>query len=411
MSEVVWPQVLLVGAGVVGRSIALDHLLAGIPVWMADRDADMLSRSCDWVLQRSESTAESAPPWGAKVDLPIVLIRPNDHDPSFGPEVPRWLLIESIAERLDVKQAFFADAEGWFERSPILTTNTSTLSIEKIASTMQHPERLCGLHFFMPVVDRHAAEIISSPATDPEVVAACCRHAERLAKRPLLVRDGPGFVVNRMLSSYLNLAMWLLCGGVDEDVIGRAAIGYGMPISPLELIDLIGPRTAFDGGRTVWQAFPTRMDPSPLLPALVKRKLTGVQGGRGFYTYSLQASDSSHPHREGQGITAEASELVERYRHHDFNVGMLNADELIALVAELFAATMHWEAAAIVRDGIADSETIGLAMREGLAWRRGRDLSSQTASPESVLSPETLQRIAADYPLIRSVQPIPRSCS
>lgn len=407
MSDVMSPQILLVGAGVVGRAIALDHLLAGIPIWMADQDTEVLSRSCDWILQHSESTAESASPWGAKVELPIVFIRPNGLEPSAGPDVPPWLLIESIAERLDVKQAFFEAAERWFDRPPILTTNTSTLSIEKISARMRHRQRLCGLHFFMPVVDRHAAEIISGPATNPEVAAACCRHAERLAKHPLMVRDGPGFVVNRMLSSYLNLSMWLLCGGVDDEVIGQAAIEYGMPISPLELIDLIGPRTAFDGGRTVWQAFPFRMDPSPLLPALVKRKLAGVQSGLGFYSYHLASGSSLQPPRDGRGITPEVRELIERYQHRDFCAGTSNDCEVKSVVLELFAATMHWEALAIVRDGVANHETVSMAMREGLAWRRDRNWQSQATSPESVLSSETLRRIAKDYPHIRSVQPIP----
>lgn len=380
-------NILLVGAGVVGRAITLNHLLSDIPVWMADRDEKTLSASCDWVLQRSDSIAESAAPWGAKIDLPIVLIRPGrvESEPSLGDE--QWFIIESIAERLEIKQAFFSEAESWFDRTPIFTTNTSTLSIGKIAEPMRHPERLCGLHFFMPVVDRHAVEVIGHRQTAQEVIEHCSVLAERLGKRPLRVDDGPGFVVNRMLSTYVNLSMWFLCGGVGADVIEEAALDYGMPMSPLSLVDLIGPRTAFDGGRTVWSAYPHRMDPSPLLPALIKRKLTGVVGGTGFYHYDALGN------RIGDAITPEAKELIERYQHRDFAIDTNTREQLVRTIRELFAATFRIEAQAIQDDQIADRSTIDLAMRYGLSCDHNVTLSDQDA-----------EALAQRYPQIKSIQ-------
>lgn len=381
-------NILLVGAGGVGRAIALDHLLSNVPVWMADRDEKALSASCDWVLQRSDSIAESAAPWGAKIDLPLVFIRPENQEsiPSHGDE--QWLLIESIAERLEIKQSFFSEAESWFDRAPILTTNTSTLSIGKIAEAMKQPERLCGLHFFMPVVDRHAVEIINHPQTDKDVIGHCSTLAKRLGKRPLRVNDGPGFVVNRMLSTYINLSMWLLCGGIAPDVIEQAALGYGMPMSPLSLVDLIGPRTAFDGGRTVWSAFPHRMDPSPLLPALIKRKLTGVVGGKGFYNYDDSGSRISNE------ISLEAKELIDRYQHQDFPVQASSLESVAALVQNLFAATFGIEAQAIQDDKVADRSTIDQAMRYGLACDFRESLNDDDA-----------EALAEQYPQIKSIQP------
>ncbi|SMP37930.1 3-hydroxyacyl-CoA dehydrogenase / enoyl-CoA hydratase / 3-hydroxybutyryl-CoA epimerase/3-hydroxyacyl-CoA dehydrogenase / enoyl-CoA hydratase / 3-hydroxybutyryl-CoA epimerase / enoyl-CoA isomerase [Neorhodopirellula lusitana] len=412
-------QVLLVGAGVVGRAIALDHLLAGIPVWMADRDLSTLSESCDWVLQRSNSTAESASPWGARIDLPIVCIRPTELISMESPDVPQWLVIESIAEKLEIKQAFFADAETWFDRAPILTTNTSTLSINQIASSMTSPERLCGLHFFMPVVDRHAAEIIPNINTAPDVTQACQQHAQRLSKSPLLVADGPGFVVNRMLSPYLNLAMSLLCEGVSADIIEQAARRYGMPMSPLSLVDLIGPRTAFDGGRIVWQAFPQRMDPSPLLPAIVKRKIPGVSGGNGFFTYDSKGN------RVGNALTAEVTELTQRYHRNSFPMENRSDTEIAERVAELFAAVMRLEAIAIERDGIADAPTIDAAMRGGLGWRSDEKFPedidpnsidssgvwpneswSSNETPITCISEQRVTQLATEHPNIKSVQPL-----
>ncbi len=404
-------HVLLVGAGVVGRAIAIDHLRAGIPVWLADRDEEVLRESCDRVLQRCDSVADSASPWGVRLPLPVVHLSPSNFDNGSAElaaapaALPSWLLIESIAERLDIKQAFFADAESWFQRDAVLTTNTSTLSIASIAANMRCPARLCGFHFFMPVVDRPAAEVIPHTAdaasqtgrvgTAPDVIEACCAHSRALGKTPLVVRDSPGFVVNRLLAPYLNLAMNLLCGGVSAATIQRAAQRYGMPISPLELVDLIGPRTAFDGGRVVWSAFPTRMDPSPLLPAMVKAKLAGVAVGEGFYRYDADGN------RCDDALASRASSLALKYQHDDLADFPMSDEQQISLVADLFAAVLRLEAIAIERDQVADSETIAAAMRGGLRWHP----ESRDAEPKTCLTAEHAAQLAIQFPKIKSIQP------
>ncbi|KLU05279.1 Enoyl-CoA hydratase [Rhodopirellula islandica] len=391
-------RVLLVGAGVVGRAIATDHLLAGCEVWMADRDEAVLSEACDAVLQRTDGTADSASPWGALVPIPIVHLMPKVPDnPTINMDaVPVWLVIESIAEKLAIKQAFFAEVENWFSRSPILTTNTSTLPIGEIAGAMNtHASRFCGMHFFMPVVGRHAAEIIVHPGTEEAVIAVCEEHVRRLRKAPLRVLDSPGFVVNRMLAPYLNLAMQLLCAGVSAATIREAALRYGMPMSPFELIDLIGPRTAFDGGRVVWQSFPHRMDPSPLLPAMVKRSLLGVAGGKGFYNY---AEDGV---RAGDELSAEASELVDRYSRDDFGAAEINGD--ISLVADMFAAAMWREAQAIAETGVADDETIDLAMSGGLGYSTP-DSNATWRGHMDAIRDERLLPLADRFAKLKSLQ-------
>jgi len=406
-------HVLIVGAGVVGRAIAIDHLRAGIEVWMADLDEMQLRTSCDLVLGASGANADSASPWGMKIELPIVhLFRTrDDSEDNSGDEpgsqpvatrssvlTPRWLLIESIAERVEIKQTFFANAETWFDAPPVLTTNTSTLPIGSIASSMQSPQRLCGLHFFMPVVDRPAAEIIphrsDESGTAAEVIEACCHHARRLGKTPLTVRDSPGFVVNRLLAPYLNLATDLLCGGVAVETIQQAALRYGMPLSPFQLIDLIGTRTAFDGGRVVWSAFPHRMNPSPLLPALVKRKLAGVAVGEGFHQYDdtgTQLADTLSP---------STAELVETYAHDRFCDLPVSEEHRIEWVADLFAAAFRCEAIAIVRDGVADTATIDAAMRGGLRWNP----DGTNAGPIERITATRAKELADHFPNLKSIQ-------
>ncbi|MEM6363540.1 MAG: 3-hydroxyacyl-CoA dehydrogenase family protein [Planctomycetota bacterium] len=342
------PAVMIVGVGVVGQAIAADHLRVGIPVWLVDRDSAALQAACDRLVHHHNGVWINACPWGARIDLPVTAILPNNHPavrdetvPILSEPEPVWLVIESIAEQLEIKQAFFRDAATWFGRQPFLTTNTSTLSIEKIASAMKTPSRLTGLHFFMPVVGRDAAEVIPHAETDADVITACHHHLGRLGKTPLDVGDGPGFVVNRMLAPYLNLSLWFVCGGVSRERLREAALAYGMPMSPLELIELISPQTAFDGGRVVWQAFPERLNPSPLLPAMVK----------------LMRRGNAYP--DGN----QWNELVLRYRHHE-----LQHDDAASL-ASMMATTMRIESSRIIDSGIADAVTINAAMAGGLGWR------------------------------------------
>ncbi|MCC9643073.1 3-hydroxyacyl-CoA dehydrogenase [Rhodopirellula sp. JC740] len=394
-------RVLLVGAGVVGRAIATDHLLHGQEVWLSDQDATVLSDACDEVLSRTNGVADSAAPWGANVPLPVAHLMPPQHDAAQTPEhsmdaLPEWLVIESIAERMPIKQAFFAEAETWFSRPPVLTSNTSTLSIAEIASGLsQHNNRFCGMHFFMPVVGRDAAEIITHSATSDDVIRLCEAHVRSLAKAPLRVKDAPGFVVNRMLAPYLNLAMQLLCAGVPASTIREAALLYGMPMSPLELIDLIGPRTAFDGGRVVWQAFPYRMDPSPLLPAMVKRKLNGVASGTGFYNYDCGK-------RTSDSLSEDAQALVQRYERDDFGAAAM-ADSPNQ-IAQLFAICMWRESEAILADGVADMATIDAAMSGGLGYNAPPPNESWREHIESI-GGSTIDDLVTGFRGLKSLQP------
>ena len=166
-----------------------------------------------------------------------------------------------------------------------------------------------------------------------------------------MVGDGPGFIVNRLLSPYLNEAMLLLGRGVSADRIERAALEYGMPMSPLELIDWIGTRTMFDAGRVYWQSFPERINPSPMLSALIKNKRFGRACGIGLYDYD-------HGLRSPQ-LSPVTLEYCERYRRGVMSIG---DDE----VMHLLSIPMWIEAAIAHRDGITKSPA---AVRFGDARR------------------------------------------
>ncbi len=348
------PNVCLVGAGVVGRAIANAHIDAGVSFSIADQSEDALREAVsEWRLNVESWRVSPVIQLGQCLPaIQLVSTRKS-------PESSTLIVIESIAERLDVKRDFFAEAEQIFGDDTILCSNTSTLRIGAIAEKLKRPERFCGMHFFMPVEKRDAVEVIRGEQTADSTVQVCRDHVRRIQKEPLAVGDGPGFVVNRLLSPYLNEAMLMLGRGVTADRIERAALAYGMPMSPLELIDLIGTRTTFDAGRVFWQSFPTRIDPSPILPAMLKHKRFGRSWGRGFYDYT--------DGRRGPGLAAETITLCEKYSRDQ---QAYSDDD----VQRILAVSMWIEAACLLREGTAANlNTLETAMAGGLGYTRPGD--------------------------------------
>jgi 3-hydroxyacyl-CoA dehydrogenase len=342
------PPVLLVGAGVVGRAIAEAHLRRSIPFCLADRDADALAiASQDWT-----GTGLSIRKTVLPIDgLSTIVVGKSDANVDRS----SVMVIESIIERLDAKQELFGAVQEWIGEQAILCSNTSTLQIDAIAGDrLQWPGRVCGLHFFMPVHARAAVEVVAGNRSEDEAIEAIVRHAKRIGKHPIECHDGPGFIVNRMLSPYLNQALLLLCRGATETQIERAALAFGMPMSPLELIDWIGAPTMYHAGRAFMNAFPSRMNASPMVPALVKRKRFGRATGAGLYDYvGGERSDT---------LAEKTYELVEMYRtdNHSFDDGD---------VLKLLTIPMWIEASSLLEEGIASSmATVDLAMAGGLGF-------------------------------------------
>src|SRR6185295_18162078 len=144
------------------------------------------------------------------------------------------------AEKLEIKRDVFAKLAAQMSDDAILASNTSSLSIAAIAEGIPHPERVVGLHFFNPVKRMPLVEIVRGPKTSPRVVAECAALVLALGKTPVVVKDVAGFLVNRLLGPYLDEALRLFAGGVEPAVLERAAVEFGMPMGPLELLDEVG---------------------------------------------------------------------------------------------------------------------------------------------------------------------------
>jgi 3-hydroxyacyl-CoA dehydrogenase / enoyl-CoA hydratase / 3-hydroxybutyryl-CoA epimerase / enoyl-CoA isomerase len=152
----------------------------------------------------------------------------------------------------------------------ILASNTSTISITRMAQSTRHPGRFIGMHFFNPVDRMELVEVIRGEKTDDETVATIVALAKRIRKTPIVVRDCAGFLVNRVLSPYMNESLILLQDGASMEAIDRAATRFGMPMGPLALTDLVGLQTACFAGKVLAHAYPDRTASSPILLEMLK---------------------------------------------------------------------------------------------------------------------------------------------
>src|SRR5262249_49900292 len=150
------------------------------------------------------------------------------------------LVVEAVLEDLELKRKVFQELERRARPSAILATNTSSLSVSLIQDGLQHPKRVAGLHFFNPVHKMPLVEVVSAPTTSEPTAAALAQWAVALGKTPVIVKDSPGFVVNRILMPYLLEAVVLAAQGVPIELVDKTMRRFGMPMGPFELLDQVG---------------------------------------------------------------------------------------------------------------------------------------------------------------------------
>ncbi len=209
------------------------------------------------------------------------------------------LVLEAVAERLDVKRSVFGELSAALAPDAILATNTSSLSVTAIAEGIPHPERVVGMHFFNPVRRMPLVEVVRGDATSDEVVARTARLALDLGKTPVVVKDVPGFLVNRLLGPYLDEALRLWEAGADPEAVDRALRDFGMPMGPFELLDEVGLDIADHAADSLEAGYGARMAKSRSLAPLVEAKELGKKTGRGIYLYAKKrgrlARDGRNP--------------------------------------------------------------------------------------------------------------------
>ena len=269
-------HVHVVGAGVMGGDIAAWSAFRGMTVTLQDRTEQLIQPALEraklfFEKRLKDPGAAAAAMARLKMDVKGDGVADAD------------LILEAIVESAAAKQALYQELEPKLKPRAILATNTSSIKIETLSEGLRVPGRLVGMHFFNPVAQLQLVEVVQGAGTDRSVLEDALQFTRRLDKLPLPCRSAPGFVVNRILSPYVNEAFFALEAGIPAAVIDRAAVEFGMPLGPIELTDVVGVDVSLQVGRVLSAAF--QREVPRILIDLVEQKKFGRKSGQGFYQW------------------------------------------------------------------------------------------------------------------------------
>ena len=275
----------IIGAGTMGNGIAQACAAAGIDVLMQDINEAALERGLKTVSGSLERLVKKGSIDDARKLEIVARIRATPRPDDLA---AADLVIEAATENEDLKVRILKSVEAIVKPSTIVATNTSSISITRLAASTHRPEHFVGMHFFNPVPVMALVEIIRGLRTSDETVAAVSELARRLGKTPIGVRNSAGFVVNRILCPMINEAIFALQDGLAsaEEIDAGMKLGCNHPIGPLALCDLIGLDVELAVMEVLYGSFnDSKYRPAPLLREMVDAGMLGRKAGRGFYRY------------------------------------------------------------------------------------------------------------------------------
>jgi 3-hydroxyacyl-CoA dehydrogenase/enoyl-CoA hydratase/3-hydroxybutyryl-CoA epimerase/enoyl-CoA isomerase len=279
------------GAGFMGAGIVAAHARSGIPTAMVDVDdarlQDGMNRAQEVVMSRIK-IGRAAPK-----DLASMLAAIST---STSPKIfaDCDVVIEAVTENEALKKEVYKSFAQVIRSDTIVASNTSTISITRLAESAPNAEQFIGMHFFSPVDRMELVEIIRGAKTSDLAVATIVALARKIRKTPIVVNDCPGFLVNRVLFPYMNESLILLHEGLAMDSIDRAATRFGMPVGPLALTDMVGLQTACFAGKVLAHAYPDRAATSPILEEMLKA--SGPPGSSQVVKFWISEGKRSRPH-------------------------------------------------------------------------------------------------------------------
>lgn len=314
----------VLGAGIMGGGIAYQSALKGVPVVMkdiADKALELGMGEATKLLAKQVERKKLDAVGMAKVIASITPTLSNENVKGVD------IVVEAVVENPKVKGAVLKEVEGLLAEDAILTSNTSTISIDSLAANLSRPQNFCGMHFFNPVHRMPLVEVIRGKDTSDETVAAVVAYAAKMGKSPIVVNDCPGFFVNRVLFPYFAGFSKLVLDGADFAQVDKVMEKqFGWPMGPAYLLDVVGLDTAYHCTDVMAAGFPTRMaklenDP---VAAMYKADRYGQKNGLGFYAYSKDAKGKPKKDIDPAALSLLAGIAADKQE--------FSADEIIARV-------------------------------------------------------------------------------
>jgi 3-hydroxyacyl-CoA dehydrogenase/enoyl-CoA hydratase/carnithine racemase len=254
-------RVGIVGAGLMAAQLATVFLRRlRTPVVLRDLDQSILDRALESI---RDELAGAAARGRLDHEHALSLAAQATGTTSYDDFEQCDLVLEAVFEELDVKRQVFGEVEGVVSESCVLATNTSALSVAAMGETLEHPERLLGMHFFNPVALMPLVELVRTPQTDDSALATAWAVADRLRKRPVLVHDAPGFVVNRLLTRLMLVVLESVERGSSVEEADEGVLMLGLPMAPSVLLQMVGEQVATHVRETLQGAFPDRFTIDP----------------------------------------------------------------------------------------------------------------------------------------------------
>lgn len=324
----------VIGSGIMGSGITYWLSARGFDVLMQDIDDDAVARGLTHIDRQYADAVKhhvmddhAAHAGLDRIHASAERLPLTNHD----------LIIEAAVENLEVKKQIFADLSERSHEDCILATNTSALPIHELSKVIRNPSRLVGLHFFNPVARMQLIEVVKAPSTSESTLASAIRFVQSIGKLPVVVKDSPGFLVNRILVPYLLEACHHFAEGVAPEAIDEAMLAFGMPMGPLRLLDEVGLDVGKHVADTLVEAYPDRMHIPVVLKGMLDAGFLGRKVGQGFYCY-----DESPPQPNAKALALCDTEHGEAPEH----------------LTETLANMLSDEAARCLEEGIAESAAV-----------------------------------------------------